>query len=226
MDYSDYRGQIAAFFDFDRTLIDVNSGKLWVKHERRAGRISSWQLLMASTFFLRYHLSLIDMQEAMGKAISTVAGEREEILAQRTADWYRQEVRAHLIPAALEVVEEHRAKGHPLVLLTTSSPYLAKAVADDLQLDAFGSTAFEVDGEGCFTGHVVEPSCYGMGKVEHALRLAAPLGVDVEASYFYTDSFTDQPMLDKVLHPRAVNPDPRLRRLAKRRGWRILHWKR
>ena len=225
MDYTDDRGRVAAFFDFDRTLIDVNSGKLWVRHERRAGRINSWQLLMASTFFLRYHLSLIDMQEAMTKAISTVAGQREEVLAQRTTTWYQQEVRAHLIPTAIEVLEEHRAKGHPLILLTTSSPYLAKAVSDDLRLDAFGSTAFEVGDDGCFTGRVVEPTCYGMGKVEHALRLAAPLGIDVESSYFYTDSYTDQPMLDKVLHPRVVNPDPRLRRVAKRRGWRILDWK-
>jgi len=226
MDYQDERGRVAAFFDFDRTLVDVNSGKLWVRHERRAGRISSWQLFLASTFFLRYHLSLIDMQEAMSKAISTVAGEREEVLAQRTADWYREEVRLHLIPTALEVVEEHRAKGHPLVLLTTSSPYLAQAVCDDLRFDAFGCTAFEVDDDGCFTGGVVEPACYGLGKVEHALRLAVDLGLDVESSYFYSDSFTDQPMLDKVLHPRVVNPDPRLRRLAKRRGWRIIEWRR
>jgi len=226
MDYTDERGQIAAFFDFDRTLVDVNSGKLWVRHEHRAGRISSWQLLMASTFFLRYHLSMIDMQEAMNRAISTVAGQREEVLAQRTADWYHEEVRGHLIPTALEVMEQHRAQGHPLVLLTTSSPYLAQVVCDDLKMDAFGSTAFEVDGDGLFTGHVVEPACYGMGKVEHALRIAVRLGIDVESSYFYSDSYTDQPMLDKVLHPRVVNPDPRLRRLAQRRGWRILDWKR
>jgi len=217
-------GRTAAFFDFDRTLVGVNSGTLWVKSEQRAGRISRWQLLMASMFFLRYHLSLIDMKQAMTRAISTVRGEPEEVLAQRTLDWYRDEVRQYLLPAALEAVEEHRQLGHPLILLTTSSPYLSRAVVDDLGLDDAGSTVFEVDEDGLFTGEVVEPVCYGVGKIENALRIASRHGIDVDASYFYTDSYTDLPMLKKVLHPRVVNPDPRLRRYARKQGWRILEW--
>jgi len=218
-------GRPAAFFDFDRTLVAVNSGRLWVQAERRAGRISRWQLLLASTFLLRYHLSLIDMKEAMSRAISTVAGEDEADLAERTLAWYHDEVRQHLLPDALQAVQKHRELGHPLILLTTSSPYLGKAVVDDLGLDDAGCTAFEVDDEGRFTGRVVEPICYGMGKVENALRIASRHGLDVDASYFYTDSYTDLPMLKKVLHPRVVNPDPRLRRYARRQGWRVQDWR-
>jgi HAD superfamily hydrolase (TIGR01490 family) len=217
-------GRITAFFDFDRTLIGVNSGRLWVDAERRAGRISRWQLAAASLMFLRYHLSLIDMVEAMNKAISTVAGEPEQDLAERTRQWYAEEVRPHLLPRALQTLEQHREQGHALVLLTTSSPYLSRAVTQDLRLDDYGCTAFEVDEAGRFTGQVVEPVCYGPGKVEHALRIASRHGLDVDASYFYTDSYTDRAMLKKVAHPRVVNPDPRLRRLARQKGWQVLDW--
>src|SRR5215475_6350161 len=76
--------------------------------------------------------------------------------------------------------------------------------------------------EGRFTGEVIEPVCYGRGKVYWAERFAAEHGVELPRSYFYTDSITDLPVLDRVGHPRVVNPDPRLRRLAQRRGWQVL----
>ncbi len=214
----------AAFFDFDRTLIRVNSGPLWVRAERRAGRVSTWELLLAVTYFVRYHLSMIDMDEAMKRALSTVAGQSEADLAERTRRWYADEVRQHLLPAAVEAVERHRAQGHLLVLLTTSSPYLGAAVRDDLRLDDMGCTAFEVDERGRFTGGVVEPTCYGAGKIVHAERIAARHDVDLDSSFFYTDSYTDRPMLERVGHPRVVNPDPRLRRLARDRSWPVLDW--
>ena len=76
--------------------------------------------------------------------------------------------------------------------------------------------------DGRFTGQVIEPVCYGRGKAYWAERFAAEHGVDLARSYFYTDSITDLPVLDRVGHPRVVHPDPRLRRLAQRRGWQVL----
>ena len=222
---ADTDNQVAAFFDFDRTLIGVNSGSLWIRSEPRAGRLSRWKMLLASTYFLRYHLSLIDMKDAMTRAVSTMAGEPEEVIAERTREWYHRDVRTHLQPGALEALDKHRRRGHPLVLLTTSSPYLGAVVQEDLGLDAVGCSRFEVDEEGRFTGHVVDPICYGEGKIHHALRIAVKLGVDVDSSYFYTDSYSDRAMLDKVRHPRVVNPDPRLRRLARQRNWPIFDWR-
>ena len=75
--------------------------------------------------------------------------------------------------------------------------------------------------DGRLTGAIEPPACYGTGKVVWARRFAAEHGVDLGASYFYTDSISDLPLLEQVGHPVAVNPDPRLRRLATRRGWPI-----
>ena len=65
----------------------------------------------------------------------------------------------------------------------------------------------------------VRPVCYGDGKIFWAERLAGTLGLDLARSYFYTDSITDLPVLERVGEPRIVNPDPRLGRVATRRGW-------
>jgi phosphoserine phosphatase len=75
--------------------------------------------------------------------------------------------------------------------------------------------------DGRLTGRVTPPVCYGQGKVVWAERFAAEHDVDLDAGYFYTDSISDLPLLERVGHPVAVNPDPRLRRLADKRGWPI-----
>jgi phosphoserine phosphatase len=75
--------------------------------------------------------------------------------------------------------------------------------------------------DGRLTGRVVPPVCVGTGKIVWAERFAAEHDVDLSASFFYTDSISDLPLLERVGHPVAVNPDPRLRRLAAARGWPV-----
>ncbi len=74
---------------------------------------------------------------------------------------------------------------------------------------------------GKFTGKAIVPLCYGRGKLVHAERFAAAQGISLGDSYFYTDSITDMPMLERVGNPRVVSPDPRLRREARQRGWQV-----
>ena len=118
-------------------------------------------------------------------------------------------------------VAAHRRAGHVVALLTSATRYLAEPLGADLGIDHLLVTQLVVR-EGRFTGEVVQPVCYGRGKVYWAERFAAEHGVDLDQSYFYTDSITDLPVLDRVGHPRVVHPDPRLRRLAQQRGWQVL----
>ena len=93
-----------------------------------------------------------------------------------------------------------------------------------LGIDHIVSSELEVGPDGRFTGLLVEPLCFGKGKVTRAERLARELGFDLGESTFYSDSLTDLPLLERVRVPIIVNPDPRLKRIARRRGWRIERW--
>jgi HAD superfamily hydrolase (TIGR01490 family) len=214
----------AAFFDLDRTLLTVNSGALWMKRERRLGRISRWQFLQGTAYLVGYKFSVIDMDRVMTEALKTVKGELEETVRQWTRTWYREEVVQHAAPGAWAVLRAHRAAGEPLVLLTSSSPYESEVASEQFGMDAVLSSVFEVV-DGRFTGNPLMPICYGDGKVTYAERYAADHGVDLDQSFYYADSMSDLPMLERVGNPRVVNPDPRLRRLARRRSWRILDWR-
>ncbi len=214
-----------AFFDLDRTLLSVNSGSLWVRSELRLGYLSRWQAARAAGILFRYHLGFAALDAAVREAIATLAGSQESDLRARTLDFYRREI-AHLVrPGARTALERHRAAGDLLVLLTTSSNYLSEPVGADLGLDDWLCNRFEVV-DGRFTGAPLEPLVFGHGKLAVARGFAQARGVELRTCSFYTDSIADLPVLEAVAEPVVVHPDPRLRRLAKRRGWRQEEWDR
>ena len=215
----------AAFFDLDRTLLTVNSGALWMRRERRLGRISRWQLLQGTAYLIGYKFSVIDMDRVTTEALKTVKGKREETVRRWTRDWYRAEVAHHAAPGAWAVLRAHRAARELLVLLTSSSPYESEIAGQQFGMDGVLSSRYEVV-DGRFTGAPLQPICYGAGKVTYAERYAAEHGVDLDRSFYYADSMSDLPMLERVGNPRVVNPDPRLRCLARRRRWAVLDWRR
>ena len=213
-----------AFFDLDRTLLDSNSGLLWARHELAGGRIGRWQIAGAARGSLMYHLSLIDMTRMYGAALAHYVGEPADDVRARTRAWFEAEVAARLRPGGRAAVAEHRSQGHAVVLLTNSSPYEAEAAAQSFGLDAWIANGFDAGGDGRLLGSFEPPLCFGAGKVARSERWAAARGPSLEGAYFYTDSLSDLPMLERVTHPRVVHPDPRLRRLAQRRGWPIIDW--
>jgi HAD superfamily hydrolase (TIGR01490 family) len=172
-----------------------------------------------------YHLGFLDMEATLRAALVTIRGVEEREIREATREWWRAEVRPFLAPGARDVLEAHRRRGEPVVLLTSSSRYAAEMARADLALDDALFTAYEVR-DGRFTGEPVAPICYGPGKVLAAEAWAEERGVDLRESSFYTDSYTDLPMLERVGRPFAVHPDPRLRVLARARGWPILDWRR
>jgi HAD superfamily hydrolase (TIGR01490 family) len=214
----------AAFFDLDGTLLTVNSAGLWIRRERRLGRLGKRQVAKAAAWFAMYKLGVLDIDAAMGEAAATVTGETERALEDATREWYADEVARHAAPGAFDVLRRHREAGDVLVLLTSSTHWAGACAARQFGLDAVLATRFEAC-EGRLTGRVQKPICYGPGKVALAEAFAAERGVDLAASAFYTDSYTDLPMLARVGAPFAVHPDARLRWEARRRGWAVLDWR-
>jgi HAD superfamily hydrolase (TIGR01490 family) len=171
-----------------------------------------------------YHLALIDMEKAYRAALSHYRGRSAAEVDEQTVRWFDEHVVRHLQPGGKSAIEEHRQAGHHLILLTSSSAYEARAATRAFAMHDFLANHFPVDENGALTGEVISPLCYGPGKVTHAETWAKRHDVDLTTSYFYSDSLSDLPMLERVGNPRVVNPDPRLARVAKRRQWPILRW--
>ena len=212
---------VAALFDIDGTLLARNTAPLYMNHLRRTGQARRRDVARTLYYLFWYKLGLLDVRSALEVSMAFVRGRDEAALAADCVEWYRDTVRPYVFPSMAALVAAHREAGHLTVILTSATRYLAEPLGADLGIGHFLVTELVVR-DGRFTGQVIEPVCYGRGKAYWAERFAAEHGVDLARSYFYTDSITDLPVLDRVGYPRVVHPDPRLRRLAQRRGWQVL----
>ena len=213
-----------AFFDLDKTLLKRNSGSLWLKHELRHRQVSAWQGLRAFWWLVQYSAGFVELEGGLRIAVEYLRGKEEDEMRTRVHRWYDDEIKDLYRPGGQAALARHRDEGHRLVLLTSASNYLSERVADELQLDGYLCNRFEVDPEGRYTGRSLGTLCYGKGKLALAEAYVGEHGVSLEDCAFYTDSMADLSVLEAVGDPVCVNPDPRLRRIARSRGWPIRDW--
>lgn len=214
----------AALFDMDRTLVRKETASLYVQYQRSIGEATRKDAVRVLYWVAQYTLGVIDAPQVAARVATGFAGISEAALAARCDDWFRRYVEPHVCDLGRRAVERHRAEGDVLAIVTGASSYAARPLARRLGIPHLVTSELEVDARGTLTGRLVEPLCYGEGKLARTRRLADELGFRVEEATFYSDSFTDLPLLEAVAQPIVVNPDARLRRVANERGWRIERW--
>lgn len=212
----------AAFFDMDNTLLRVETGMSWARFLYRRGELSPGMVARAVYWQALYKLAVLDMDAVFTRLCQDLRGDSEREMIAKCEIWYRDHVAPEVAPAARIAIEHHRRAGHLVVLATGSTQYAARPVAQGLGIEHVLSSELEVE-RGVFTGRPAA-LCFGQHKVALAERWAAGHGVDLAASYFYSDSYNDLPMLERVGTAIAVNPDARLRRHARRHGWSTPRW--
>jgi HAD superfamily hydrolase (TIGR01490 family) len=215
---------VAAFFDMDNTLLRVDTGMSWTRFLYRRGELPRAMIAKAIYWSTLYKLAVLDMEAVFTRLCMDLRGDSEDEMIAKCDVWYREHIVREIAPAARVAVEHHRRAGHVVVLATGSTCYAARPVARGVGIEHVLSSELEVDPQtGAFTG-VASALCFGRHKVTLAERWAAANRIDLAASYFYSDSYNDLPMLQRVGTAIAVNPDARLRRHARRRGWPVQQW--
>jgi HAD superfamily hydrolase (TIGR01490 family) len=218
----------AAFFDLDKTVIAKASMVAFGKPLYRAGLISRWLLLRALYGQLVYLY--------LGADEARMERMREAVL-RLTKGWQQEHVRGIVREAldevvepivydeALELIRHHKEAGRRVYIVSASPAEVVEPLAEYLGVDEFIATRARLDAEGRYSG-VIDFYSYGPFKADAMREAADARGIDLEASYAYSDSATDIPMLECVGHPVAVNPDRELARLAATRGWEVLTFER
>jgi HAD superfamily hydrolase (TIGR01490 family) len=215
-------GSIAAFFDFDRTLLAENSPKLGIRYMWDLGQVSLsyvLKIVFANWFYQRNLVS----ETAMAHLLLSFYKNKDLAMFEAGAsDYYHEVLKHHLAPNIVSRVQEHKKNGHVLVLVSAGIRYLLTPVVEDLGFDHLICTDLKVGDNGLLTGKSHGSVCTGETKKKSALKLAERLGIDLARSYAYGDHHADIPLLEMVGNPRAVEPTKQLRKVAEERGWLIL----
>jgi HAD superfamily hydrolase (TIGR01490 family) len=217
-------GQVAAFFDLDRTLISGSSTAVFGMAAWRAGMVPRMQLvrdaLAAASFQLLGDNGGATAGNVRERILGAIEGvERDSLLGLN--DVIVPKLLGRVRPESKRLIEMHRRMGRATYIVSASPIELVEPLAKALGMtDGLGTVAEVVDG--IYTGRLVGPFCYGEGKVAAITDVARWEGLDLHQCYAYSDSISDLPMLRAVGHPVAVNPDSQLEREARANGWPIV----
>lgn len=207
----------AAFFDVDRTLLAGFSAAAFLRRQVFEGRIGARDVGRSITAALQFELGRTSFPTFVREGSSGWIGKSEEELERLGERVFQRSLAKDIYPEARALVEAHRAKGHTVAIVSSATRFQTEALARDLEIEHVLCTELEFE-KGRFSGEIAF-SCFGPGKAKAARQLAESHDLDLDESFFYTDSGDDLPLLDIVGRPRPLNPDRELAAVAAERGW-------
>jgi putative phosphoserine phosphatase/1-acylglycerol-3-phosphate O-acyltransferase len=212
--------KVGAFFDLDQTLLAGFSATAFFRERFVTGRMSPRELGEGLLGALSFSLGRIGFSGFLAATTAAYRGLAENVLEEVGREVFEKHLATAVYPEARAIVKAHQDRGHTLAIVSSATRYQVEPFARDLEIEHVLCTRLEVE-DGVFTGSVVHPTCWQRGKAHYAGEFAAEYDVDLDESYFYTDSYDDLPLLASVGRPRPLNPDQRLAGLAKDRGWPV-----
>ncbi|SFE10137.1 HAD family hydrolase [Blastococcus tunisiensis] len=217
----------AAFFDLDKTVIAKSSTLAFGRPFFHGGLINRRAVLTtayAQLVFSRAGADAQQMERLRAQLTTMVTGWDAATVQDIVRETLHEIVDPLVYAEAADLIEEHRAAGREIVIVSSSGAEMVEPIGEMLGVDRVVATRMVVE-DGRYTGEIGFYA-YGENKAEAMRRVAAEGGYDLADCYAYSDSITDLPMLSAVGHPTAVNPDRGLRKAALQNGWPVLQFTR
>jgi HAD superfamily hydrolase (TIGR01490 family) len=219
-------GKGIALFDLDYTLLGGDATYEWIQFLIRLGVLDSVKDgAQLDQFYDDYAQGTLDIHDFLHFDLQPLARHARSQLEAWREEYLAQSIAPMILPRARELIASHASRGHETVIVTAANSFITTPIAAMLGVADILASDPETHQDGEFTGRIAGIPCFHEGKVK---RLDAWLGergetlTDFAESYFYGDSQSDVPLMEKVTHPVAVGPDERLGRIARERGWPII----
>jgi len=212
-----------ALFDLDNTLLAGDSDHAWGEFLVARGHVDAEAYRVANDgFYADYKAGTLDIRAFCEFVFAVLARNDRATLDAWRDEFMAERVEAMLLPAAVELLERHRAQGHTLVIITATNRFVTELIARRYGVEHLIATEPEQDAGGRFTGRLAGTPCFQDGKITRLREWLTTRGDTLDGSWFYSDSRNDLPLLEVVAHPVAVDPDPVLEQTARDRGWPVI----
>jgi len=213
--------RIAAFFDYDGTIIAGYSILAFLKERVRRRELGAVDLLRTAVAVAQSALGRIDSRELIARGIHEWNGRRLADLEELGERLFERELRDRIYPEIRALVERHRSQGHIVAIATSAAPFQVAAVARELGIEHVLCTRLETR-DGVLTGKSSGPVLWGRAKAEAVREFARQRRIDLRRSHYYADGDEEIVLMQAVGHPHPTNPRPRLAQAAAREGWPVL----
>lgn len=211
-----------AIFDLDNTLLSIDSDHAWGQFLVEQGAVDPVSYREANErFHEEYKAGTLDIHAYLELALKPLAANTPEQLATWHQQFMASKIEPHILAKGEELLAQHRSRGDRLLIITATNRFVTAPIAERLGVDALIAVDPEVDA-GRYTGRVSGTPSFREGKITRLEAWLADQDITLDEAWFYSDSHNDLPLLEKVDHPVAVDPDDTLRQEAEKRGWRII----
>lgn len=214
-----------ALFDLDYTLLGGDATYEWIHFLIGQGVLERESTAAElERFYEEYGVGTLDIHEFLRFDFRPLAAHPRAQLERWRATYLAHAIAPKLLPKSLELIASHEARGHLTAIITAANSFVTTPIAEMFGVrHLLASVPATRDGE--FTGELEGIACFHEGKVTKLDAWLASRGealADFAESYFYGDSQSDLPLMERVTNPVAVEPDDALARIAKERGWPII----
>ena len=210
-----------AFFDLDRTIISINSGRSLVRYAYEQGLMTRSDLIKGMYLSLLHKLNLLKAAKIVDSMLIWVKGVPEEDLQRVTDKMFETYLMTSFNTGVISEMDFHKKNGGRVVILSSSIRPVCQRVAGHLGIDDVLCSELEII-DGTYTGHPEGPLCFGKEKTARLIEYCKVMDASPEDAWYYGDAFSDLDVLSIVGNPVCVNPDKKLKRAAIKRGWKIL----
>jgi putative phosphoserine phosphatase/1-acylglycerol-3-phosphate O-acyltransferase len=212
--------RIAAFFDFDGTIIAGYSILAFLKERVRRREFRAADIARTAVALAQSALGQIDSRELISRGMHEWSGRPLADLEALGERLFASDLRGRIFPEIRALLAEHRRQGHVIAIATSAAPFQVEPVARDLGIEHILCTRLETV-DGILTGKSRGPILWGRAKAEAVREFARSRGIDLRRSYFYADGDEDVALMQLVGQPRPTNPRPQLERMAQAKGWPV-----
>ncbi len=211
-----------AIFDLDNTLLAGDSDYLWGRFLAEQGIVDAETYEQENQrFYDEYKTGTLDIHEFLAFSLKPLSEHDANTLAALHRQFMDTVIRPLITPAARALLEQHRQAGDTLLIITATNRFVTEPIAAELGVPNLLATDAEII-DGRYTGRVSGIPCFREGKVERLHQWLKETGNNLADSGFYSDSHNDLPLLERVDHPVAVDPDDTLASHARFKGWPCL----
>lgn len=212
--------ETGALFDFDGTIIAGYSGLAIMQEQIRRREMRVRDIVASARAMASFSLGSTGFSAMMVATAQFMRGAAEQDYRELCNELFVKEILKRIYPESRALVDAHLRKGHTVAIVSSATQYQVDPAAQNLNIEHVLCTRLVVE-DGKFSGEVVRPTCFGEGKVRAAEELARATGMDLDKTFFYTDSDDDIQLLERVGNPRPTNPNRKLAAIAERRGWPV-----
>ncbi len=211
-----------AIFDLDNTLLGGDSDYLWGRFLVEQGIVDGdYYERENQRFYDEYKAGQLDIYEFLDFSLRPLAEHDMTTLEHWHEQFMDEKIRPIMLPKARDLLQQHRQQGDYLLIITATNRFVTEPIAHELGVDEILATEPELRNNR-YTGKVSDIPCFQDGKVKRLEKWLVETGLNLEGSWFYSDSHNDLPLLEMVSHPIAVDPDDTLADHAVMKGWKII----